>query len=109
MRTITEPQHSLNSRSICKGALAGAGIALVLLLIFMLALEDTAYGVWVFIPMTTVTAGGALGGIYCCFMDHLRAEGSWARAYANITSTLFYILLLWLSLIAGLHATGHWN
>ncbi|MBC5992397.1 potassium transporter KefB [Pontibacter cellulosilyticus] len=109
MRTRTEQQHSLNYRGICRGALAGAGIALVLLLIFMLALEDIAYGVWVIIPMLTMSVGGALGGIYCCFMNHLRVEGSWAKAYANITSTLFYILLLWLSLVAGLHATGHWD
>lgn len=111
MNEQNEFQHSLHPASLSKRALQGAGIALVLVLLFIFLLggEDLDYGVWVFLPMITVPAGGALGGIFYYLMDHLRYQGGWKKVLANISSILVYILSLWISLAAALNVTGHWD
>jgi hypothetical protein len=111
MRQQTELQHSLHPKSLGKRAGQGAGIALVLVVIFLLMLSvgDIDYGVWVFLPMITVSVGGALGGIFYYLMDPLRYQGDWKKALANICCILVYFMLLWLSLVAALGVTGHWD
>jgi predicted membrane channel-forming protein YqfA (hemolysin III family) len=109
MTEQNEFQHSLHPQSLGERAWQGAGIALVLLAIFLLSPEDIDYGVWVILPMITVSVGGALGGIFHYLMDRLRCQGGWKKMMANIFSILVYILLLWLSLVAALNVTGHWD
>ncbi|AKD05861.1 hypothetical protein PKOR_20390 [Pontibacter korlensis] len=89
--------------------MTGAGIALVLLAIFLSGGGDFNLGYWVLLPITTVSVGGALGGIIYSLMDHLRNQGRWKVAVANSLSLLLYIVSVWLSLVAALNVTGHWD
>ena len=109
MTKQNELQHSFPPKEISKRALQGAGIALVLFTFFLLIPDDITYGAWILLPVITVSVGGALGGVYYSLIEQLRYEGSWAKAYATISSILVYFMLLWLSLVAALNVTGHWN
>jgi hypothetical protein len=103
---LGQPVHPT---SLGKRAGQGAGIALLLVVIFLFSGEDIIYGVWVFLPMITVAVGGAFGGICYYLMDHLRYQGGWKKVLANSSCLLVYIISLWLSLIAALNVTGHWD
>ena len=109
MTEQNEFQPSLLPKSLSKRALQGAAIAQVLLVIFLLSSENIVFGVCVLFPMLSVSVGGALGGSYYSFMDHLRNQGSWEKAFATFASLLVYSILLWLSLVAALNFTGHWD
>jgi len=118
MTSQNELQHSLHNISLGKRALQGAGIALVLAIIFQLFLlliggllvgKTFWQGVWEFFPLVTVTVGGALGGIVYYLMVQVWYPGGWKKVVATIFSALVYIVLLWLSLVAGFSATGHWD
>lgn len=106
-----ELQHILLSKTFIKRAIQGAVIALVLITVFILgALTANAnIGNWVFLPMAAVTVGGAFGGAFYCFMGLLRNQGGWKKVFANVTSVLAYIIILYMSLILALNAIGLWD
>jgi hypothetical protein len=107
----SELQQILQSKTLIKRALQGAGIALILICIFILgaATANAEFGSWVVWPILAVTAGGAGGGIFYCLMDLLRTQGGWKKALANIASILVYIAALYCSLILALSALGLWD
>ena len=107
MTEQNEFRHSLHPKWLGRRALQGAAITLVLLVIFLYGGMNIDFGVWVCLPMTTVSVGGALGGICYYLMDPKRYQGGRNKALANHSSILVYFLLLWLSLVAALHVTGH--
>jgi hypothetical protein len=103
-----EFQQGLPHKSLGKCALQGAGIALVLMVIFLLFIGLVA-GVWVPLPMITATAGGALGGIVYYLMVQVWYQSGWKKILATIVSILVYIVLFWFSLIVAFSITGHWD
>ena len=107
----TELQQLLFSKTLIKRALQGAGIAFVLISIFILGTlaADAKAGTWLLIPIAAVTVGGALGGAFYCMMDLFRHEGGWKKFLVDVISFLVYFLGLYLSLILALNAMGLWN
>ncbi|MCE7039617.1 potassium transporter KefB [Dyadobacter sp. CY312] len=104
----TEPLHSA---SVAKRMLQGAGVALVLISIFLFPIDDAnpAWGKWWMIrPLLMVPAAGAMGGVFYYVMDHLRYQGGWKKAAAYLISLLGYIVALWLGTVLGLNGTL-WN
>jgi len=91
-----------------KYALQGAGIALVLVAIFLLFLLLVG-DVWIFEPLLTVTIGGALGGLVYYQMVHKWFPNGWKRILATSLSVLIYFALLWGCLVLTFSATGHWD
>jgi len=71
-----EIQHHLFSKTLLKRALQGAGIAFVLISIFIIGAltAEAKSGSWVFIPIVAVTIGGAFGGAFYCIMDLFRHQ-----------------------------------
>jgi hypothetical protein len=104
-----ELQRGLNSRFLLIRALQGAGIALVLLMIFLLLPKNIVYGSWVLWPMLTVAIGGACGGIFYHLTGFLRSQGGWIKVAVIILCVLVYIVGLWLSLVYGLSVVGLWD
>jgi len=106
-----EIQQLLFSKTLIKRALQGAGIAFILISIFILGTlaGDIKAGSWIFIPITAVTVGGGFGGAFYSFMDLFRHHGGWKKVLVNIISVLVYFLALYLSLILALNAMGLWN
>lgn len=97
-----------------KRALIGATIAVSFILLFiatsLIAKEgELAFGLWVLLPMFTVSVGGACGGIFYHIMDILRLRGTWQKIVANIISFFVYIIGCWMSLIIALAYLGFWD
>lgn len=118
MTVQNELDHSLFTKSLGYRALKGAGIALVLAIILLSIIFPIGgvligkkfwQGVWEFLPMVTVTIGGALGGIFYYLMVQVWYPSKWKKVLAVILSILVYFGLLWLSLIVGFSATGQWD
>ena len=118
MTEQNEIQHSLHNNSLGKRALQGASIAVVLVIVFLSIIfpiggvlngKNFWQSVWEFFPLVTGTVGGALGGMIYYLIVKAWYPGGWKKILATILSILVYVLLLWLSLIAGFSATGQWD
>jgi hypothetical protein len=118
MTTQNEFQQRLGMKSLATRTLQGAGIALAgmttfLSLILTLgdALGEKSFfdAVWQFLPLVTGTVGGALGGVgYHVIVDVWYPNG-WKRVVGTIVSIFVYGVLVWMSMIIGLAATGQWD
>lgn len=95
-------------QSLGKRTLQGAGIALVMVIIFLLFLLFVG-GVWVSLPMATVPIGGALGAMFYYLMVKVWFRSGWKKVFATIFSILVYLIFLWLSLVIAFSITGHWD
>ena len=118
MNAQNELQHRFHNKPLGKFVLQGAGIALLLVSIFLAIIFPIGgvlvgktfwQGVGQFLPLVTVTAGGALGGMIYYQVVQRRHRGGSKKVLLTIFSILLYIVLLWLSLIAGFSATGQWD
>lgn len=103
--------QSIHPASIGKRMLLGAGIALILILVFLLGVDNPKpeWGkLWMLKPLIVVPTAGAMGGVFYYFMDHLRYQGGWKTALAIIISLIGYIFALWIGTVLGLNGTL-WN
>ena len=101
----SQPIHPV---SIVKRALQGAGIALIIISIFLLGVGEPNpdWGkLWMIRPLVIVSAAGALGGVFFYFMGHLRQQGGWIKILAIILSLLGYLFVLWVGTVLGLDGT----
>lgn len=112
---MTQQNHSskqsLHPASVDKRMLQGAGIAFVLISIFLLGVDEPDPDwpkLWMLRPLLIVPVSGALGGIFYYFMDHLRSQGGWIKVLAYLLSLLGYLVILWMGTILGLDGTL-WN
>jgi hypothetical protein len=88
--------------------LEGAGIALILILIFLLGAGEPDpdwHRLWMIRPLIIVPLAGALGGVHYYFMDHLRYQGGWKKVLSIFLSLLVYLIVLWLGTVLGLDGT----
>ena len=118
MPSQNEIQHTLHNNSLGRRAMQGAGIAAVLVITFLsiiFFIGDVLNGknfwqaAWEFFPLVTATAGGALGGVIYYLVVKPWNTGGWKKILATIVCIVIYVVLVWLSLIAGFSATGQWD
>ena len=110
---MTTPRNELEKLPIHRATagkrmLQGAGIALILISLFLLGAgepEPEWPKFWMIKPLLIVTSAGALGGLFVYNMDPLRALGGWRKIFAVIISLLVYLVVLWLSAALGLNGT----
>ena len=91
-----------------KRMLQGAGIALILISLFLLGAGEPNPEwpkFWMLKPLLVVTTAGALGGLFVYNMDPLRSLGGWRKILAILISLLVYLVVLWLSAALGLNGT----
>lgn len=102
-----------NLSLMAKNVMVGAGIACVAIGLFLLVnyllFGDLGFGYMIYLPFVTVTFGGACGGIFYYLMGYFRQFGTWQKVVSHIISLLVYFVALWLSLVAALAVTGHWD
>lgn len=108
---LRDEQRHLHAGSLTKRALQGAGIALVLIALFLISAgqgnpEWPKY--WQVRPLLVVPLAGAVGGMIYYYFDYLRIEGGWKRFGADVMSLLIYFIGLWLGFVLGLDGTM-WN
>jgi hypothetical protein len=101
----------LRSKTLIKRVLQGAGIAFILIFIFIFISRKGKmdFEPWELLAVASVTVGGAFGGIFYDLMDILRIHGGWKKVLANVAAVLVYIVTLYLSLVLSLNATGQWD
>jgi hypothetical protein len=105
---LRQPIHKI---PVAKLMLLGGGIALFLILLFLLPIKNPNPDwpkFWMVRPIIVVTLAGAIGGVFYFFMDHLRYQGGWKKIAANVVSLLVYLIGLWLGVVLGLDGTL-WN
>jgi hypothetical protein len=100
----------IHAASVGKRMLQGAGIAFILIIVFLLNAGEPDPDwdwpkLWMIKPLIIVPAAGALGGVFYYNMDHLRDQGGWRKTLANILSLLVYLIVLWLGTVLGLDGT----
>ncbi|HEX8516347.1 MAG TPA: potassium transporter KefB [Bacteroidia bacterium] len=101
----------VNQSVLTKRILLGAGIALTLIIAFLLAAgePDPAWGKsWMLKPLLIVPFAGACGGIFFHITDTIRQRGGWRKIAVNILSAIVYIVGLWMGFVLGLNGTM-WN
>src|SRR5687768_16970953 len=107
-KTNNVTTQSPHSASLSKRMLQGAGIALTLISIFLLSVDEPNQNwpkLWMIKPLVIVPLAGALGGAFYYFMDHLLNQDGWRKALALIIGLLGYIFVLWLGTVLGLNGT----
>ncbi|MXV50089.1 potassium transporter KefB [Pedobacter sp. HMF7647] len=104
----TQPVHPI---SLGKLMLIAAGIALILISVFLFPVRDPnpAWGkLWMVKPLIIVPLAGSLGGLFYYNMDFLRHQGGWKKVLANLASLIVFVIVLWLGTVLGLNGTL-WN
>ena len=92
------------SQRVWQGATLGLGLATVFFIFF-----GIAAGEWIFMPLVTVTISGAIGGVFYFIFDQLGPAKGWSKVLFRILGILFYIAILWISLVLAYSITGHWD
>ena len=104
-KVTTEHAHSA---SLAKPMLIGAGIALMLIVLFLVNAgePDPEWPrFWMIRPLIIVPFAGAMGGVFYHLVDRLRYQGGWKKVLANLASLIVYIVGLWLGTVLGLDGT----
>ncbi len=102
---------SIHPAPLGKRMLQGAGIALVLISLFLYGVNnpDPAWPkFWMLKPLLIVPIAGALGGVFYYYMDHLFYQGGWIKLLAHVMRLVGYVIALWLGTVLGLNGTL-WN
>lgn len=104
-KPTTQPIHPA---SLGKQMLVGAGIALSLITLFLLGVDEPKpeWGkLWMLKPLIVVPLAGAMGGALYHVIDYLRQQGKLPKVVAYSLSLIGYIIGLWLGTVLGLHGT----
>jgi hypothetical protein len=105
---LTQPVHPA---LLTKRMLAGGGIGLLLMSLFLLGVNnpDPAWGkLWMIRPLVVVSLAGAGGAAFFHFTNPLRQQGGWIMFWTYILNMIGYVVALWLGSVLGLDGTL-WN
>jgi ABC-type transport system involved in cytochrome c biogenesis permease subunit len=112
---MTQPNTVVNkpsqSSSLTRRKFIGAGIALVLIILFLSGVKqpNPAWGkLWMIKPLLVVTLAGALGGLYTYYLQTLLGANGQRRILIAVLSILGFIVAIWLGSVLGLNGTL-WN
>lgn len=94
--------------SLVKPLLIGAGIALILILLFLSGVKEPNpdWGkFWMIKPLIIVPLTGVLGGAFYYLMNYLSRQGKLNSTVAIILSLIAYVIILWMGTVVGLDGT----
>ena len=104
-------KQQVHRRSMFTRMAQGAGIALVLIALFISGVDnpDPSWPrFWYIRPLLMVPIAGAMGGVFYYFMAHLRRLGGWQNWLAIVISVIGYLVAVWPGSVLGLDGTL-WN
>ncbi|MDQ4140811.1 MAG: potassium transporter KefB [Bacteroidota bacterium] len=102
--------RSMQTASLVKPVLVGAGIALLVISFFVFGVDEPhpEWGkFWRIRPLIITPLAGAMGGAFYAFMDYQSSRG-FNRILAILLSIVVYLVGLWLGIVLGLDGTM-WN
>ena len=91
-----------------KRALIGAGIALLLMALFLAGVDEYQphwARLWFIRPLIIIQLAGAIGGAFHHIMDAEMPRKGWGRLLAIVISLIVYVLVLWFAGVLGLDGT----
>jgi hypothetical protein len=95
----------INSTSLTRRMLMGAGIGLILISVFLIGVSNPRpeWGkLWMIRPLLIVPLAGAGGGLGTYFMEYLLGyQGGWSKIIAVIISVIGFVIALWLGTVLG--------
>ncbi len=112
---MTEQQNfGFNSTLLGKRTVIGAGIAFSLIagfigFMFLVVGGSFEAGLWIALPLLTVTVAGAFGGAAHYLLDLLLKPRDWMKVLFNTGFMIVYLIGLWLSLIIAFALLGFWD
>lgn len=95
-----------NRTPLIKNILTGAGIALLLISVFLWGADEPKpeWGkLWMIKPLVMVPIAGGLGGLLFYFIT--RNQGGWRKALAVVLGAILFIMVLWVGTVLGLNGT----
>jgi heme A synthase len=98
----------LNEASLVKRMLAGAGIGLLLISLFLLSAgkpDPEWERLWMIRPLIIVPLSGAMGGLCNFFILQFHQRAGLNKVLAMIISVIVFIVGLWLGTVLGLDGT----
>ena len=101
---------SIQSVSVLTPVLVGAGIALLMISLFVFRVKspDPTWGeYWMIRPLIVTLLAGACAGVFYAFMNY-QIEGGFNRTIGIIISLVAFLIALWLGIVLGLDGTL-WN
>ncbi|MFA0961044.1 hypothetical protein AB9P05_04510 [Roseivirga sp. BDSF3-8] len=102
-------QKAISGISV-KHALAGGLLGLILITLFFFGDGPPfEFGFRVYFPTITTTLGGVAGGLFYSLLGYLRSRRGWIGALAIFISLVAFIVILWVSAVAGFAVTGDWD
>jgi hypothetical protein len=107
-QTTNLTTQPINSVSLSKKMLIGAGIALILICIFLYGVKnpESEWGkFWMVRPLIIVPFAGAMGGLCYYFINYWSNPSGWKKTLAIILSLLVYVIGLWMGFVLGLDGT----
>ncbi|GGH06829.1 potassium transporter KefB [Mucilaginibacter phyllosphaerae] len=102
---LTQP---VNNQAVIKHFLIGAGIALLVILFFLLGVQHPKpeWGsLWMIKPLIITPLAGGMGGLFFYFMGRVRSLGGWKTALGYIVSLSGYAIALFMGIVLGLNGT----
>ena len=91
--------------------LIGAGIALAIILTFVLGVDEPHpewHRTWWIRPLVITPLAGAGGGLFFHFMSELGKTGTWKKIVVSLIGIIGYVIALWMGTVLGLAGTM-WN
>jgi hypothetical protein len=113
MNAQNQLNQSFRADALGRNILAGAGIALGFTLLFLgfmwIVFGSPGFLFPLLVPVSTVTMGGAAGGLAWFLLGFIRGYGGFPKFAAIVFGGLVYIVTVWLSLVFGLAMIGLWD
>jgi hypothetical protein len=109
--SVPSTTQPVQPSSLVNKMLIGAGIALILISIFLYGVHHPKpeWGkFWMIRPLIIVPLAGATGGLVYYFLDRFTDQGGWKKALAIAASVIIYLIGLWMGFVLGLDGTL-WN
>jgi hypothetical protein len=103
--------ESLLPAYFIKPMLLGAGIALLLIIVFLSGVDDPNPAwpkFWMARPLIVVPLAGATGGAIWALLRPMRQKGGWIKVAAYLLGIVVFIVGLWMGAVLGLDGTL-WN
>ncbi|MDT0643204.1 hypothetical protein RM553_10230 [Zunongwangia sp. F363] len=100
-------KYRLDLKIFLKRALTGAGLALLLLAVFLMMFGKVEYFFWIAASSISIGGAGAGAAYYLC-CDLLEPQGT-QRIIPKIFSAVLFLVSFWLSLVFALAQVGLWD
>jgi hypothetical protein len=106
-----EQATNINKRLLVKFIIIGAGIGLLLTMLFIRTAEagnPVWPKGWVVRPLLILPLASATGGAFAYYLIQLTTGGGWRRVLAIVLSLVIYLVGLWMGFVIGFDGTL-WN